>query len=90
MLSLVLHKDIFLASGAMNGTVHISNIVSGEVLHSLSSHSGGISALAVASIDRYVLLIVRTSFKLYVVSCCHYVTAHAAMTTWCLDRKLES
>ena len=56
VLALALAEDLYLASGAKNGVTLITNIISGEVIHSLKGHSGSVTALTFTEIERYALV----------------------------------
>ena len=56
VLALALAEDLYLASGAKNGVTLITNIISGEVIHSLKGHSGSVTALTITEIERYALV----------------------------------
>ena len=56
VLALALAEDLYLASGAKNGVTLITNIISGEVIHSLKGHSGSVTALTITEIERYTLV----------------------------------
>ena len=52
VFALALSGDRYLASGAKNGVILITNIISGEVMRSIQGHGRGITALATTDIQR--------------------------------------
>lgn len=56
VLALALAEDLYLASGAKNGITLITNIISGEVLHTLKGHSGSVTALTITEMEGYALV----------------------------------
>ncbi len=55
MFALALSGNEYLASGAKDGTIVVTNIVSGEALRYLEGGMTGITALAVTQLHRYII-----------------------------------
>ncbi len=55
VLSMALHADQFLASGAKNSATLFTDVISGRVLHTYKGQQGAITAISVAKMeDRFV------------------------------------
>ncbi len=58
----------YLASGARDGKIVITNVVSGEALHFLQADTKAVSALAVTHLQRYDVNVIRDLTTVHLVS----------------------
>lgn len=82
LLSLALIEDI-LVSGASNGYMFLTNIISGKQLKRFRGHDKGITALAAERINKSVIIL-KSSFLLLI-----FVSILIAATIWCPDQLME-